>query len=553
MSNTDSSDTDDILTFVLESKGFFHTAGCEIRRSDYGGLGVFALKDLKEDTVLLRIPKSSVFTAENSSIANLLVDSEVKGMLALNIAYIYEVFIFQVESHWYKYLKSISHRQNGSLYLPPAYWEDNEKILLKNTALDVVFEALSPQEEIENGFKVGIALSRKWNEEFGLKIPYLFDFNLEDQKQVSSNFKEFAAIAFAISSRVFEIDNYHDSGLVAIADLFNHHATRPDVRFESMYDVCDMCGELGDCKHVIAETKALDMEMEQRTQRITPRETGTISLSVIEELERELDPSDSESVEETVSDENAEETPEAIMPKNIDTDECVDIILSNDVKAGEEIFNSYGDHSNSYLLARYRFCIEDNPHDVVDLSEELLEYGQKNSKRIGDRMEWWEDEVHAVYKEWYEATREESEEEEEEEEGEEGEEEENENESPASDSDSTSSELSSEETPEENDAWGYVHLKHSGKPNDVLLAILNLLTMSPSMYKNLSSARGDVEKLAKKLPLLEAKLSGDGKRLLKQICAAKKYAKLPSDLKTYNLQQIELLINSEKQILNRVR
>lgn len=91
--------------------------------------------------------------------------------------------------------------------------------MLKNTALDVVFEALSPQEEIENGFKVGIALSRKWNEEFGLKIPYLFDFNLEDQKQVSSNFKEFAAIAFAISSRVFEIDNYHDSGLVAIADL----------------------------------------------------------------------------------------------------------------------------------------------------------------------------------------------------------------------------------------------------------------------------------------------------------------------------------------------
>ncbi|CDO92312.1 unnamed protein product [Kluyveromyces dobzhanskii CBS 2104] len=557
MSNTQSTDKDDILSFVEASKGFFHTTGCQIRESEHGGLGVFALKNLKEETVLLRVPKASVFSAENSSIANLLVDSDIKGILALQLAFIYEVFVFGAESHWYKYLKSIKHKQNGKLYLPPAYWDDEEKKLLNKTALDKVFQALSPQEEIEDGFTVGLTLAKKWRQDFGLQIPTLFDFDTEDPIQASSNLKEFAAIVFAISSRVFEIDNYHDSGLVAIADLFNHDTTSPDVRFESVYDVCELCGEMGDCRHVIAEMRLLDMKMEQAVNKENghaPRETGTISNSVIEELEKELNSSETQQtndakVEES-SEDDTEETPEKKMPANIDPDECVDIALANDVEAGEEIFNSYGDHSNAYLLARYGFCVPDNPHDVVDLSDELLEYIQQNSSRFGERMEWWEDELHTMFKEWFLATREEDEDEDgdndEEEEKEEEEEEEEE-------IDQEMEEIDEEGEDDQADSRGFVYLEYSGKPNEILLAIINLLTMTPSAYKSLSAARGDAEKLAKRLPLLEGKLSGDGKRLLKRISAAKKYAKLPPKLDTYTLQQIGILVSCEKQILDRVR
>ena len=148
MSNTDISDLSGILSFVHDAQGYINTKSCEIRRSQHGGLGVFALDDLEEDTILLRLPKSSVFTPENSSIANLLVDSELSGILALNIAFIYEMFVFGEANLWYKYLKSITFKHGDKLYLPPAYWSEEYKRFLKNTCLDTVFEALYQYKEL---------------------------------------------------------------------------------------------------------------------------------------------------------------------------------------------------------------------------------------------------------------------------------------------------------------------------------------------------------------------------------------------------------------------
>ena len=543
MSNTDISDLSGILSFVHDAQGYINAKSCEIRRSQHGGLGVFALDDLEEDTILLRLPKSSVFTPENSSIANLLVDSELSGILALNIAFIYEMFVFGEANLWYKYLKSITFKHGDKLYLPPAYWNEEYKRFLKNTCLDTVFEALSPQDEIEEGFKVGVALSHKWNEEFGLKIPYIFDFDLDNEAETAKNFMEFVAIAYAISSRVFEIDNYHDSGLVVIADLFNHHSSSPDVRFESIYDVCGKCGEMGACRHIIAATKIMDMEA-QKSESDVPKGsgpgTGTISMELIEELE------DEEEDEEDGDEDGDDEKEKIQMPGKINPDECVDIVLSKPVEAGAEIFNSYGDHSNSYLLARYGFCVVDNPHDVVDLSEEVLEYGKKNQKRIGERMEWWENGLHLSFKEWYQASRQEIQDEEEDQE--------EETSTGEQDQDSDEEDVDEDEEEEEEeelDAWQFVYLDFDGKPNEILLAIINLLTMPSAAYKKFLSAKDDSSKLLRKLPQLESPLSKEGKSLLKTLCSSKKYANIPNTEGDYNLDQIRILVSSEHRILRK--
>lgn len=564
MSNTLLRDLKDVLQFVQDSDGRFLSTSCEIKRSKEGGLGVFANRSLNPETTLLRIPKSSVFTANNSSIANLLFESEIDGILALNIAFIYELFVFGERSHWFKYLKSIQHKNNGSLYLPPSYYSKDLKLLLKGTALDVIFEGLDEQEEIREGFETACELAHHWNQESEIPIPYLFDFGNSESAIANAMFKEFAAIAFAISSRVFELDNFHGFGLVPIADLFNHHPCQPNVRFESNYDVCDKCGELGDCRHIIAEIKLLDLstQMPLKSEKIT----GVVDKKLIEKLERELE-SDAESEEEpenssTSKDEGDALSDDSLLIDHINPDECVDIVLATPIEEGEEIFNSYGDHSNSYLLAKYGFCVGDNPFDIVDLSEQILEFGRQNPKVLGPRMDWWQEEGHILYRNWYESCRREEDDESASESGIEFEEDISDAESRSKNqlesADDAISDAEDEDEDEDEDPWSEIYLDNFGKPSEVLITILNLLSLSKKQFSNFIVDSRDTTKIFNKMTMLENQSSAKSKKLLRQICRLKKYStsktisNISNSDESYILSQIKILISSEKRILKLV-
>ncbi|KAG0672425.1 hypothetical protein C6P43_002128, partial [Kluyveromyces marxianus] len=104
---------------------------------------------------------------------------------------------------------------------------------------------------------------------------------------------------------------------------------------------------------------------------------------------------------------------------------------------------------------------------------------------------------------------------------------------------------------EELDAWQFVYLDFDGKPNEILLAIINLLTMPSAAYKKFLSAKDDSSKLLRKLPQLESPLSKEGKLLLKTLCSSKKYANIPNTEGDYNLDQIRILVSSEHRILRK--
>ena len=396
MSSTQSSDLKDILEFVKRAEGSFPEDLCEVRESTLGGMGVFAKKDLSAGTALLSLPKSSVFSASNSCIANLLHDAQIDGVLALNIAFIYETTVFRETSHWTPYLKSIV---PGAL--PPAYWSDNDKKLLKGTTLDTLFDALSPQEEVQSGFEVAIDLAETWNEEFGLEIPkeYL-SIDINDMDDVRRKFHKFVSVAYALSARVFEIDAFHESALVPVADLFNHHVVRPDLQFVSLYDVCDLCGESGMCKHMLAEEiEAARDEEELRARSKSPKEEKprsndkaevAISSSVISQLEKDL----AEELGEQLK------MQEVDKPRELDPDDCVDMTLSRDIEAGEEIFNSYGDLSNVFLLTRYGFTIERNPYDIVHLGAQIMEHTAHN-EALRERTNWWANTGYDLFSNWF--------------------------------------------------------------------------------------------------------------------------------------------------------
>lgn len=487
MSSTQVEDVDDVLRFVRDCNDSFWSPECEVRVSSSGGVGVFAKQDLEAGTVLLRLPKTCVYSASNSSIANLLVDEEIDGVLALNIAFIYETTVFRQKSHWISYLKSIRiYNEEQRLELPPSHWAEGEKKWLRGSALDTLHGGLATDADVQEGFEMAIDLASKWNREFGLPVPEgYFDVDVSDRPDVLQKYQRFVATAYALSSRIFEIDAFHESGLVPIADLFNHHVSTPDVHFSSLYDVCQLCGEPGMCKHLVAEAA-----LEAAEQGLSEQDDGTSS----EEDE-----------------DNAEQDGES------EDDERVDMALVRPVKAGHEIFNSYGDLSNSLLLARYGFTVAHNPHDVLHLGKEIRQLVRHN-RRYAQRVAWWRQAGWKLYSRWYDSMQD------------------------------------PEGAPDDDDElpvkpWlSEMCIDSQGHPTGALTAFLNLLSLSESKWtklrENVNSSPSDIQLLHK---MGQAGSKGYLPRLIayKQLSLQRPQTDAPDTVRT--------LLDSEYRIFERAK
>lgn len=514
MASTLSEDLQGILDFVRQGDGFFPSSKCEIRPSELGGLGVYAQCNLKEGETILQLPKSCVFSASNSSIANLLFDCEVDGMLALIVAFIYETSVFKENSHWYPYLKSIKIADGNTLYLPPNLWDSRSKKLLKGSTLDTLHHGLDHEEEVEQGYELAFDLAKQWNIEFGLSIP----------EQYFSSFEQFVAVAYAISSRVFEIDNYHESALVPIADLFNHSVDcqGPHVRFVSLYDVCGECGEPGMCRHLIAEA-ALEREEEQPADGKQSSNSGVISMQLVQDLD-DLD------------DEPHEEQEKGLVP-NVHPDECVDIVVTRDVPKGQEIFNSYGELSNALLLARYGFCVKNNPWDIVYLGSDLLKL--LKDPELKSRAKWWDDLGYKLYRNWYALNK-----------GDDGNDEEDEEDE---EDDVRESEGGSESDSEDDgrgsmQSWlPQMYLNHRGIPSPAMAAFLNLLNMNRKDWDKLRAIEQDVESQGHKIGILEKLNNHRSRKMLLRLVLTRKQKRNPlSAVKNPNAR---IMLQSEQHIL----
>lgn len=484
MASTVPEDLSGVLRFVEDCKGFFPHSKCQVKPSSVGGLGVFAKDDLNEGDTLLQLPKSAVFSASNSSISNLLVDAELDGMLALTIAFIYETTVFQERSHWWSYLKSVKTEENGKLYLPPNYWPDRD--MMKGFTLDTLHQGLDPESDLEQGFEIALELAHKWNKEVGIPIPWKYLDSLE----------KFVACAFAISSRVFEIDNYHESGLVAVADLFNHHVSTPDVRFVSLYEVCSECGEPGMCRHMVAE--AMEEEQERKQQEEQPKCSGLIDMQLINELE-------------TQKEEESHDPKEEGLVEGVPPDDCVDIVLTKPVSKGQEVFNSYGDYSNALLLARYGFCVKDNPWDVVFLGRDLLKI--LRDRRLALRARWWKHLGYPLYSNWC-ALNKEKDEEQDEAEGDESEDED--------EDEDDEDEEEDEDGPEEPSWLALMCIDYNGEPTSAMRALLNLLALNEKDWNKLKSIEQDVESKGNDIGILDKPLSREARKILLKLVNKRK-------------------------------
>lgn len=580
MTNSSVEDARKVVQWVQSNLGFWNDK-LEVKESKLGGVGVFAKQDLtnlNEDLpiVLMRIAKESLLSTRTCCINNLLYERQFDGTLGLVLGVIYELDQLD-QSPWSDYLSSFKYTDSkGRLILPPGLWTKEEKFLLRGTELEIMGGLDDEQDKSVYETACEFAISIKEL----VKPPYCLDIEDVGDEKLQHKYQTFVAISRVISSRDFEVDAFHEIGLVPGADLFNHDL-KPTVRFESFGDVCEMCGSVAGCDHMAQEDGCADDDCqdgccggrepqdphgcedsacdgceEDRADGCKDQccekelnededdcEDDSESESEIEEIDEidleyvnnlELKLYKRKQQEEKASQEMREqdrklleESGQNIPPiefsgKQIEADECVDIILTNNVKAGDELFNSYGKFNNSVLLSKYGFVIPDNRNDYVGLGMEFLKIRKENKKLYSRQFAWWESQGYLLFKDYLNTKKNANDDDEEE-----HDDEDNEN------------------------TWTLdVQVGYKGEPSQVTQGLIKLLTMSHL----------ELDKFIKKD---ESKInfgtlltkSGKYNKLLKDILLKRrsKYSEIPANLK-FKSERVKMavtLAKSEKEIIER--
>lgn len=385
-------------------------------RGSGDAVGVIALEDLQEDTVVAEIHKDGVLSRKSTAIGDILEEHELGGGPAVALALMFERSQGD-KSPFHLYLQSLPYEE-PTLFA----WTDEELEMLKGTEPYEVIKMDKPalKEDYENLIKPILAHHK---DIFPADSPHF-------------TFKAFAAASSIVASRAFQMDEYHGDCLVPLADAFNHLTDREHVHLENDQDVCPVCGSSWPCpQHAMSDDEDEEEENDghghhcegghshdhnghshgnghshdhdhdhdhdhaahgghshshshshsygsddeaakpaKKKRRTEPKpadsEEGGV-LAPISDDENGFVEADGDSDGEESGSEQSEES-----EANNKDDDKMEMRLIRPVKKGEEVFNTYGKLGNSSLLHKHGFVDEkpgENPFDVVTVSVDMVE------------------------------------------------------------------------------------------------------------------------------------------------------------------------------------
>ncbi|XP_076916416.1 ribosomal lysine N-methyltransferase 3-like [Bidens hawaiensis] len=284
-------------------------------------LCIKTLYDLHDGDVIATIPKRSCLTVKSSGACHLIEDFKCEGYMALAVAVMYERSLRQ-QSPWFGYLQLLPERNSDV----PLLWSIGE------------IDELLVGTELHKTVKEDKALVYEdWK---SCIVPFVEssptpldpdDFDLD----------HYLAAKSLISSRSFQIDNYYGFGMVPLADLFNHKTNAEDVHFTSVSD------------HSESDTDSSE-NIENQIDGNLPNGDCVFQNGKESKVNS---PEGDFSAADDACDSNTE---------------ILEMIMVRDVKAGTEVFNTYGTMGNAALLHRYGFTEPDNPYNIVNIDLELV-------------------------------------------------------------------------------------------------------------------------------------------------------------------------------------
>ncbi|XP_062113845.1 ribosomal lysine N-methyltransferase 3-like isoform X2 [Humulus lupulus] len=302
----------------MKSQGVDCSDALQLCDSPLQGISVRALCDLTEGDVVATIPKLACLTVRTTGARDLIEASSFDGTLALSVAIMYERSLGQ-RSPWAPYLNAMPYQE-----CLPLVWTPQE------------VDSFLCGTELHKTVKEDQALIREDWEESILPLLELEYFQLDPS---FFGVQDYFAAKTLIASRSFMIDDFHGSGMVPLADLFNHKTAAEDVHFTSVSSHSESDSETDDNN---------EYERDQ-TPPISPTDDSDIGIT----------PSGRKSPADFPSDWGEEPA-------------AMEMIMVKDVKVGSEVYNTYGSLGNAALLHRYGFTEPDNPYDIVNIDMEIV-------------------------------------------------------------------------------------------------------------------------------------------------------------------------------------
>ncbi|CAL4953418.1 unnamed protein product [Urochloa decumbens] len=283
----------------MRARGVVCSDALRLDASDPLGVHVRAVAPIREGDLVATIPRGACLTPRTTGAAGAIEAAELGGCLALAVAVMYER-ARGGDSPWDAYLQLLPDRESVPLVWPA----DEAERLLAGTELDKIVKQ-------DREF-----LCEDWKE---CIEPLISSGELDVHPDDFSLDKYFSAKTL-VSSRSFQIDDYHGFGMVPLADLFNHKTDGEHVHFTSASDDSDSDGE-----------------------------------------------DDDEQSDASADDQSTIENPTNSPSGSRVDDEDLEMIVVRDANEGEEVYNTYGTMGNAALLHRYGFTELDNQYDIVNI------------------------------------------------------------------------------------------------------------------------------------------------------------------------------------------
>ncbi|KAH6563191.1 hypothetical protein BASA50_003888 [Batrachochytrium salamandrivorans] len=374
--------------WFVENKIQYDKENMQIQYNDLVGFSVVAKNVLDVNSILCSIPKEAILSVKNCGIADILEEQELQGALGLTVALMFERSI-GTASPWFGYLQSLPQREGI-----PLFWSQKQIAELKGTAMEALLDAMPSD------------LLNDYNEHV---VP-LIASNPRLMVAEKMTFEDFMSATSLVTSRAFQVDCYHGDSMVPLADLFNHRTDTEHVHFETNAQVCYYCGASGPCDCDLISDLDDDDAGDQEWEDLSNDDDCAKNENADDDNDDDMECSDVESASSYPSAlycSNADNSDD----ENVDSDEngsssdVIEMIVILQVERGEEIFNTYGVHSNSDLLNRYGFAEANNPYSIVDIpSSSIVDFvaaQYSNRSAIEARLDFLNDNFSSIGQELF--------------------------------------------------------------------------------------------------------------------------------------------------------
>lgn len=336
------------------------------------GYGVEALCDLKVGQNLATIPTTGIFSIETSTLwigisrratylktagsdpSNMDVitaygppcprDALCPSVFQLPAALLFE-FVLGEKSRWWHYIRIL--RQSLShIGVPLSLSDEDVTKLFYGTSIDDM--TVRMRSNLKDAFKNSVhQLLRRRASELSMDL----------QKVDSLSDADLIWAFSCVTSRAFQIARFHGNSMVPVADMFNHRTN-----LEHVHIVGDSDDSSVDSDDDSSDDSSDNSENESDGNDCTSDQENNCNGKVVEPYNESTDISGLPMNDEPI---NGKSEVQGISKGKRVTDGNGDlsIVCVRAGLKGEELFNTFGERSNTSLYLNYGFTEKDNPYD----------------------------------------------------------------------------------------------------------------------------------------------------------------------------------------------